>query len=110
MPHPNSGSAGRFTVFGPENIMYPQLDAIGPERRIDPNAPMLAAWLGGRPVVLARPDPLTRRPGEPGWAVTRQPVARSAEAHSGRAIEECGCRVGRLQEHGRSRGAACCAL
>ena len=31
------------------------LDQIGPERRIDPDAPLVAAYLGGRPVVLARP-------------------------------------------------------
>lgn len=59
-------SNGRFAIFGREKgVILPRLDPIGPERRIDPNAPLVPAFLAGRPVVLARPDPLTRRPGEP---------------------------------------------
>lgn len=46
-------------------VIRPRLDALGPQRRLDPNAPLVAAWLAGRPVVLARPDPRTRRPGVP---------------------------------------------
>ncbi len=58
--------SNRFAIFGREkNVILPRLDPIGPERRIDPNAPLVAAYLHGRPVVLARPDPLTRRPGDP---------------------------------------------
>jgi hypothetical protein len=56
---------GRFAIFSTENVIRPRLDAMGPQERIDPEAPLVAAWLEGRPVVLARPDPRTRRPGMP---------------------------------------------
>lgn len=53
--------AERFAVFGArKNVILPRLDAIGPQRRLDPNAPLVAAWLGNRPVVLARADPRVR--------------------------------------------------
>lgn len=42
-----------------------QIDRISDTRRLDPNAPVTYAFLGGRPVALVRPDPLTRQPGMP---------------------------------------------
>lgn len=57
----------RFAIFGAQDpsAIMPRLDPVSRERRIDPRAPVVEAYLGGRPVVLARMDPLTRRPGEP---------------------------------------------
>lgn len=57
----------RYAIFGAQSphAITPRLDPIGRERRLDPNAPVIAAYLGGRPVLLGRPDPATRRPGEP---------------------------------------------
>jgi len=57
----------RYAIFGSRDphTITPRLDPIGRERRLDPNAPVIPAYLGGRSVLLGRPDPLTRRPGEP---------------------------------------------
>lgn len=43
----------------------PAFDQIDPQRRLDFGAPMLVGTIGGRPVVLARPDQRTARPDEP---------------------------------------------
>lgn len=43
----------------------PRLDPIGPQRRLEQGAPIVAATIGGRPVFLARPDERGRRPGDP---------------------------------------------
>ena len=48
---------------GEGHAITPRFDALGPDERLDPNAPMLAATIGGRPVMLARPDPRMRGPG-----------------------------------------------
>jgi hypothetical protein len=58
---------GRFAIFGAQDphAIMPRLDPLARERRLDVNAPLVGAYLGGRPVVLARPDPRTRRPGMP---------------------------------------------
>jgi len=55
----------RFAFPGEKNVLFPRLDPIDDTRRLDPNAPVLEAYLGGRRVLLARPDPKTRRPGMP---------------------------------------------
>jgi hypothetical protein len=57
----------RFAIFGAKDpfAIEPRLDPVRRERRLDPNAPVVEAYLGGRPVVLARMDPRTRRPGDP---------------------------------------------
>lgn len=47
------------------NVIYPRVDAIRGEQRLDPNAPIVPAYLGGQPVMLARLDPATRPPGMP---------------------------------------------
>lgn len=78
----------RFAMFS-QGVIHPRLDPIGPRRRIDPNAPLVAAYLGGRPVVLARPDPRTRRPGEaPGLTVplTISRFRRALDLEAGRAV------------------------
>jgi len=36
--------------------MNPRLDQLGPNQRLQENTPLVAAYLGGRPVILARPD------------------------------------------------------
>jgi hypothetical protein len=38
------------------DVANPRIDQIGPSRRLEPDAPLVAAYLGGRPVVLARPE------------------------------------------------------
>ncbi len=38
------------------DVANPMIDQIGPTRRLEPDAPLVAAYLGGRPVVLARPE------------------------------------------------------
>lgn len=38
------------------DVANPRIDQIGPMRRLEPDAPLVAAYLGGRPVVLARPE------------------------------------------------------
>lgn len=43
----------------------PGFDQIAPDRRIDFDAPMVFATIGGRPVVLARPDQRHASPDEP---------------------------------------------
>lgn len=43
------------------NSFVPRLDPIGPRHRIDLEGPLVGAYLGGRPVILARTDP--NRPG-----------------------------------------------
>lgn len=66
----------------------PRLDPIGPSRRLDPNAPLTAAWLGGRPVILARPDPSIRRPGVPAdltVPITVSRLRRAIDIERGRA-------------------------
>lgn len=59
----------RFAHFssGPGHAIRPRLDALGPSRRLDPypSRPIVGAYLEGRPVILAQPDPRTRRPGMP---------------------------------------------
>jgi len=72
----------------PGGYFAPRLDPIGQQRRIDETAPLVAAYLGGRPVVLARPDPRTRRPGEPAdltVPVTISRFRRALDIESGRA-------------------------
>lgn len=55
-----------YAIFGRQNdAIYPRFDALEDTRRLDPNAPVVEATLRGRRVFLSRPDPLTRRPGEP---------------------------------------------
>lgn len=49
-----------YAVFRPGHVIEPKLDPIDPDRRLDPDAPLMHAWLGGRPVVLARVDPRTQ--------------------------------------------------
>jgi len=51
---------------GPSYAIRPRLDPIAKTRRLDPyGPPPVLAYLEGRPVVLARPDPRNRRPGVP---------------------------------------------
>jgi hypothetical protein len=38
------------------DVANPVLDQLAPERRLERDAPLVAAYLGGRPVVLARPE------------------------------------------------------
>ncbi|MHC4814353.1 MAG: hypothetical protein ACYTFN_14760 [Planctomycetota bacterium] len=62
----------------------PNLDALGPQQRIDPREPVVAAYLGGRPVVLARPD--QRRGGRNITVpVTLSRFRREFDLQSGRA-------------------------
>lgn len=53
---------GRFATFDRSSYsILPRLDPIGGQRRLDPYAPApVMAYLGGRPVYLARPDPRVR--------------------------------------------------
>lgn len=53
------------SVFGPMNVVYPRVDAIRSEQRLDPYASIVPAYLGGQPVMLARLDPATRPAGMP---------------------------------------------
>jgi hypothetical protein len=38
------------------DVANPRIDQLGPSERLEPEAPLVAAYLGGRPVVLARPE------------------------------------------------------
>jgi hypothetical protein len=52
----------RFATFDTASgYIRPRLDALGPNRRLDPHAPPVMAYLEGRPVFLVRPDPRYRR-------------------------------------------------
>jgi hypothetical protein len=53
----------RFAVFDhASGTIRPRFDAIDPDRRLDPHAPPVLAYLEGRPVFLARPDPRYQGP------------------------------------------------
>lgn len=53
----------RFATFDTASgYIRPRLDAIPHNRRLDHNAPPVAAYLEGRPVFLARPDPRYQSP------------------------------------------------
>jgi hypothetical protein len=71
-----------YAIFGSKSkhAITPRLDPIGRERRIDPNAPVVAAYLGGRPVVFAQVDPATRRPGEPSGLTVPLTISRFRHA------------------------------
>jgi len=77
-----------FYADVPEESLTPRFDAIGPNERLDPNAPLVAAYLGGRPVVLARRDPRIRRaPGVPSdltVPVTMSRFRRALDIEAGR--------------------------
>ena len=80
----------RFATFGPENVIYPRLDPIGGQRRLDPNQTPMLAYLGGRPVLLSHPDPATRRPGMPAdltVPLTVSRVRRELDLEAGRAVD-----------------------
>lgn len=48
----------RFATFDAgSGYIRPRVDAIPPNQRLDHNAPPVMAYLEGRPVFLARPDP-----------------------------------------------------
>jgi hypothetical protein len=72
----------RYAIFGARDphAITPRFDPIDRERRIDPNAPVTAAYLGGRPVVFAEVDPATRRPGEPAGLTVPLTVSRFQHA------------------------------
>jgi hypothetical protein len=72
----------RYAIFGARDphAITPRFDPIDRERRIDPNAPVTAAYLGGRPVVFAQLDPSTRRPGEPAGLTVPLTVSRYQHA------------------------------
>lgn len=72
----------RFAIFGAKDphAITPRLDPVRRTRRIDPNAPVVAAYLEGRPVMLVRPDPLTRRPGKPADLTIPMTVSRFQHA------------------------------
>lgn len=65
---------------GPSHAIVPRLDAIGPAQRLDPHAPIVYAYLGGRPVALVRPDPRSRRRG--GRARVTVPITMSRLEHA----------------------------
>lgn len=48
----------RFSTFMPGHYIQPRLDALGPSRRLDAASDLMPAYLGGRPVILARPERL----------------------------------------------------
>lgn len=62
---PKWGGGTRTHDFAPggSHAITPRFDALGPEERLDPQAPVLEATIGGRQVYLARPDPRMRAPG-----------------------------------------------
>lgn len=65
----------------------PELDPISIERRLDFEAPMLMATIGGRPVVLARPGQRQAPPGEPfdvTVPVTMSRMQRAIDVERGR--------------------------
>lgn len=71
----------RFSQALPGSVLAPRLDAIGPDERLDPDAPVVAAYLGGRPVILARPDPrVSRGPGVPSDLTVPVTVSRFRRA------------------------------
>lgn len=72
----------RFAIFGAQDpfSIEPRFDPLRRERRIDPNAPVTAAYLGGRPVVLAQLDPKTRPAGEPPGLTVPLTVSRFQHA------------------------------
>lgn len=48
----------RYSYFQePTHSIVPRLDAVRATERLAPDEPLVAAYLGGRPVVLARTDP-----------------------------------------------------
>lgn len=61
--------------------LFPRLDPIADTRRLDPHAPVMEAYLGGRRVILARPDPKTRRPGMPADLTVPLSFSRYRYAH-----------------------------
>jgi hypothetical protein len=72
----------RYAIFGSKDphAITPRFDPISRERRIDPNEPTVAAYLGGRPVVFAQLDPASRRPGEPADLMVPLTVSRFQHA------------------------------
>lgn len=69
----------------------PRLDPGDRNRRIAPDAPLVAAYLGDRPIVLARPDPRYNQPGEPARRtipMTLSRLRRAIDIERGYAVEE----------------------
>lgn len=46
---------GRFSTFGPGNVIRPRFNPVGPDEPIRTDEPMVAAYLEGRPVLLGQP-------------------------------------------------------
>lgn len=70
----------RYGRFMPGHHIAPVLDAIDPDARLASDQPLVAAYLGGRPVVLARRDPSAIPTGFPRDMMTPVTVSRLRRA------------------------------